>query len=93
MNRNQFWILVGLSSLSALCVVLQIVFVQMAQFDQARLLAAERIVAEGRSSDATARQLIGRIYQVAQQTSDQGLKDLLVRQHINVNAPADSAKH
>jgi len=97
MNRIQFWILIVLSCLVVLCLGLQAVFVHQAQRVQGQIAAAQQEVAKGRNSENVLRQLIGRIYQVGQQSDDQQLKDLLVRQQIAVkpntstnSAPADT---
>jgi hypothetical protein len=47
-------------------------------------------VSEGQSFDLHVRQVAARIYQVSQQTQDQGLKDLLTRQQITIAPSTDS---
>jgi hypothetical protein len=85
MNRLQFWILIAGSSLVVIFLGLQALFVHQAQHVQGQVVAAQQEVAKGRSSENVLRQLIGRIYQVSQQTQDQGLKDLLTRQQISIS--------
>lgn len=91
MNRIHFLILTGLSSLIAILLILQIVFVHMTKQEEARLVRVREIVTEGQAYDLHARQVATRIYQVSQQTQDQGLKDLMTRQQISIAPPADSA--
>ena len=89
MNRTQFWILIAGSALLVVFLLLQIIFSRSYQFEQGRALAAQQIVTEGRAAYSRWRQLAGRVYQVANQNQDQGLKDLLTRQQITVtNAPS-----
>jgi hypothetical protein len=90
MNRIQFWVLIYLSSLIAILLILQIIFVRMTTYDQVRLVQRQQIVTEGEAYDLHVRQVAARIYQVSQQTQDQGLKDLLTRQQISIAPSADS---
>lgn len=91
MNRNQYWVLLAGSCLVVLFLVLQIISAHSAQYAQARVMAAQQVITEGRSCDARMRQLAARVYQVSQQTQDQGLKDLLVRQQISFTPPTGTA--
>ena len=88
MNRNQFWVLITGSCLVVLFLFLQVFLSRQAQYAQARLIAAQQVVTEGRNCDVRLRQLATRIYQVSTQTQDQALKDLLTRQQISVPAAA-----
>jgi hypothetical protein len=90
MNRIQFWVLTGLSSVVVLFLILQVIFVRMAQYEQARVMAARQVIQEGQQCDVRLRQLAGRVYQLSQQTQDAGLKDLLTRQQITVTPPPAS---
>jgi hypothetical protein len=90
MTRIQFWFLTVASAVLVLLLLLQVLLARDAQYAQARVLQAQQVVTQGRASDAQLRQLASRVYQVSQQTQDQGLKDLLVRQHIFVNPPGGS---
>jgi hypothetical protein len=92
MSRTQHSILIAGSSLVILFLLLQVVFARQAQYAQAHLLAAQQVITDGRSCDVRLRQLAARIYQLGQQTQDQGLKDILARQQISVqSAPATNA--
>lgn len=84
MNKIQFWVLTALSIFIVVILGLQIVLLRMANYDQARVAQAQQIIQEGQACDVRVRQLAARIYQVAQQTQDQGLKDLLTRQQITL---------
>jgi hypothetical protein len=90
MSRTQHSILIAGSSLVILFLLLQVVFARQAQYGQARLLAAQQIVTDGRNCDMRLQQLATRIYQLSIQTQDQGLKDLMTRQHF-VTPPATNA--
>ena len=91
MTRNQYWILFGGACLVALFLLLQLICVHNAEFSQYRLAMAQQAVSEGQNCDMRTRQLATRIYQLAQQTQDAGLKDLLARQQIVSNPPAAPA--
>lgn len=90
MNRTSFWILTYLSSVIAILLILQIIFVRITTYDQARLVQRQQLVSEGQSFDLHVRQVAARIYQVSQQTQDQGLKDLLTRQQITIAPNTDA---
>jgi hypothetical protein len=87
MNRNQFLVLTGLSSLVILFLFLQIIFVRMAGVDQGKLMQAQQIVQQGQQCDQRVRILAQRIYNDSQRFHDQGLTDLLARQQITITAP------
>jgi hypothetical protein len=89
MSRTHFFIVTCLSGLVVALLVLQIIFVRMTAYDQARLIERQQIVNEGQSFDLHARQVAARIYQISQQTQDQGLKELLARQQITLAPPTD----
>ena len=91
MTRTQFWILISGSSLVVLLLLLQVIFGHTAQTAEARLQFAQQIVAGGRTDEAELRQLAARVYQVSAQSQDQGLKDLLTRQHVIISHPETSA--
>jgi hypothetical protein len=86
MNRIQFWILIAGSSLVVVLLLLQSLFAHRIQFSQGQAMRAQEVVAQGRSCDTRLRQLLYRIGQVAQQTQDQALKDLLTRQGFTIKA-------
>ena len=91
MNRVQFWILLSASSLIVILLLLQLFFARSSAYQQARLLQAQQVVNDGRTCEVRVRELAQRIYQVSQQTQDQGLKDLLARQNITVTGGASSS--
>ncbi len=93
MTRTQFLVLTSLSALVAALFLLQIAIMRLAQGDQSRLLQARAVISQGQACDQRMRQLATRVYQVAQQTQDPGLKDLLTRQQIviSANPAADAA--
>ena len=72
---------------------LQIIFIRITAADQARFLERQRFVADGQSFDLHVRQVAARIYQVSQQTQDQGLRDILVRQHVSIAPPPDGSNN
>jgi len=80
-----------MGSLIALLLILQIIFVRMTNYDQALLLERQQFINQGEQSEVHLRQLAARIYQVSQQTQDQGLKDLLVRQQITITPNTDGS--
>jgi hypothetical protein len=89
MNRIQFFVLVGLSSLVMLLLIGHIFLVRKNNFEQNRLAQAQQIVNQAQSFQSNLRQLAVRIYQDSQKTGDQGLKDILDREKIKYNpAPA-----
>ncbi len=91
MNRIQFFLLTGLSSLVVLLLIGHIALVRQIGIDQAILNQAQQRVNQGQSFQSNLKQLAVRIFQDSQKTDDQGLKDLLVRQQITytptTNAP------
>jgi len=90
MNRTYFWILTCLSSLIALLLIFQIILIRITTYDQSLLAQKQQFVNQGQQCEIRMRQLATRIYQVSQQTQDQGLKDLLTRQQITITPPTDS---
>jgi hypothetical protein len=83
MNRIQFFILTGLSSLIFLLLIGHIFLVRQTNFQQNRAAAAQQIVNQGQIFQGNLKQLAVRIYQDSQKSGDQGLKDLLARQQIS----------
>jgi hypothetical protein len=86
MKRSQYWILITCSSLVVILLLLQVIFERAAQGARMLVLNAQQTITEGRNCDTRIRQLANRIYQVSLQNQDQGLRDLLTRQQITVNA-------
>ena|SRR5476651_1029614 len=89
MNRIQFFVLTGLSSLVALFLIGHIFLVRQTNFEQNRLAAAQQVVSQGQALKGNLQQLALRVYQDSQKTQDQGLKDLLTRQQIQYTPSAD----
>jgi hypothetical protein len=85
MNRIQFFILTGLSSLVLLLLIGHIFLVRQTNFEQNRLAAAQQAINQGQVFQGNLKQLAVRIFQDSQKTQDQGLKDLLARQQITYN--------
>ncbi len=81
----------SLSSLIALLLLLQIVFVRITSADQVQLLKRQQLISQGQQSDRSVRELAARIYQLSQQTNDTALKDLLTRQQITITPPSDAS--
>jgi len=92
MNRIQFWILIGASSLIVLLLLLQVVFARGAAYSQARNAQAQQILAQGQTCSTRLGQLAGRVYQLSQSTGDQGLKDLLTRQQLTFTPPSHTGE-
>lgn len=90
MNRIQFFILTGLSSLVVLLLVGQILLGRMTGVAQYRNSQAQALINQGQASQQMVKQLAIRIFSDSQKTQDQGLKDLLARQQISYNAGGDS---
>ncbi len=93
MNRIQFIIVTILSGVVALCIFLQIIFVRLSAADETRLRQIGEALQEGQSDFDHLQQIATRVAQLAQQQNDDQLKDLLVRQNIQIkdNATAGAA--
>jgi hypothetical protein len=86
MNRIQFFVLTGLSSLVVLLLIGHIVLVRQVGIDQTILNQAQQRVNQGQTFQSNLKQLAVRIFQDSQKAGgDQGLKDLLTRQQISYN--------
>jgi hypothetical protein len=92
MNRIQFFVLTGLSSLLTLLVLGHIALAIQVGHGQANWAAAQQVVQQGNAFQGDLKQLAVRIYQDSQRTSDPGLKDLLARQQITYNPPTNSTE-
>jgi len=90
MNRIQFFVLTGLSSLVVLLLIGHILLVRQTNFEQNRLAAAQQVINQGQAFQGNLKQLAVRIYQDSQKTQDPGLKELLDRQQIKYNPPPES---
>src|SRR5476649_2738678 len=91
MNRIQFFVLTGLSSLVVLLLIGHIFLVRQTNFEQNRLAAAQQAINQGQTFQGNLKQLAVRIYQDSQKTQDQGLKDLLARQQITYTPQGEAA--
>jgi hypothetical protein len=91
MNRIQFFILTGLSSLIFLLLIGHIILVRQTNFQQNRAAVAQQIVNQGQVFQGNLKQLAVRIYQDSQKSGDQGLKDLLARQQISYTPNTEGA--
>jgi hypothetical protein len=85
MNRIQFFVLTGLSSLVVLLLIGHIFLTRQTNFEQNRLAQAQQVINQGQAFQGNLKQLAVRIFQDSQKTGDQGLKDLLARQQISYN--------
>ena len=85
MNRIQFFVLTGLSSLILVLLVGHVFLVRQTNFEQIRLAQAQQVINQGQTFQGNLKQLAVRISQDSQKTGDQGLKDLLTRQQISYN--------
>jgi uncharacterized protein YpmS len=91
MNRIQFFLLVGLSSLIVLLLIGHILLVRQTNFEQNRPAMAQQALQQGQAFQNNLKQLATRIVQDSQKTQDQGLKDLLTRQQISFTANAENS--
>jgi competence protein ComGC len=91
MNRIQFFVLTGLSSLVVLLLIGHILLVRQTNFEQNRLAAAQQVINQGQAFQGNLKQLAVRIYQDSQKTQDPGLKDLLDRQQIKYTPSPEGA--
>ena len=85
MNRIQFFILIGLSSLVLLLLVGHIFLVRQTNYEQNRLAAAQQVINQGQAFGGNFKQLAMRIGQDSQSKADPALKELLTRQNITYN--------
>lgn len=83
MNRIQFFVLTGMSSLVVLLLVGHIFLVRETNYEQNRLAQAQQAITQGQAFQNNLKQLAVRIFQDSQKSGDQGLKDLLTRQQIS----------
>ena len=90
MNRIQFFVLTGLSSLVVLLLIGHIFLVRQTNFEQNRLAQAQQVINQGQAFQGNLKQLAVRIYQDSQKSQDPGLKALLDRQQIKYTPGADA---
>jgi len=89
MNRIQFFVLTGLSSLVVLLVIGQIFLLRQANYQQSLFNQAQQTVTIGQSAQAMVKQLAIRIFNDSQNLKDPGLQELLKRQQIKWSPGAD----
>jgi len=87
MNRIQFFVLTGLSSLVVLLLIGNVYLVRQVNLQQGLFNQAQQVINQGQASQAMVKQLAVRIFQDSQKSQDQGLKDLLKRQQIKYTPP------
>ena len=90
MNRIQFFILTGLSSLVVLLLIGDIFLTKQAGFEANLFNQDRQMITLGQASQTMMKQLALRIYQDSQKSQDPGLKELLVRQQISATPKAGS---
>jgi len=91
MNRIQFFVLTGLSSLLFLLLVGHIALSIQVGKGQNNWAAAQQLVNRGNVAQNGLKQLAVRIFQDSQRTGDQGLKDLLAREQITYKPPTSNS--
>jgi hypothetical protein len=91
MNRIQFFVLTGLSSLVVVLLIGHIFLTRQLGIDQGILNGAQQRVNQGQSIVGNFQRLANTIIQDSQKTGDQGLKDILIRQQIQPTATPDSS--
>ena len=82
MNRIQFFVLTGLSSLLLLLLIGNVLLSLKVSNEQTQTAQIQQALTQGQTIATNLRQLALRIYSDAGKTGDQGLKDLLARQQI-----------
>jgi hypothetical protein len=82
MNRIQFFVLTGLSSLVVLLLIGQVLLARQVAYDQLLLNRAQQGVTQAQAFQGNLKEVAIRIYQDSQKLNDQQLKDLLIRQQI-----------
>ena len=97
MNRIQFFVLTGLSSLVVL-LLLGLVILQHMQMratnvaiaEQGRIAQAQQVIQQAQVFQGNLKQLAVRIFQDSQKTQDPGLKELLERQQIKYTPASET---
>jgi competence protein ComGC len=82
MNRIQFFVLTGVSSLVVLLLIGQIFLIHMTGYEQGQFNLAQQTVSQGQAAQTMMRQLAVRIFNDSEKMQDPALKDLLKRQDI-----------
>ncbi|HUB66781.1 MAG TPA: hypothetical protein VL981_04785 [Candidatus Methylacidiphilales bacterium] len=91
MNRNEFLIITGLSSLVAVLLIVQIIFAHLASNEQTQLMQAQQFINRGQVSVNNLRQVALLVAEYTARTGDQGLKDLMTRQNISIKPNQNAA--
>jgi len=91
MNRIQYFVLTGLSSLVVLLLIGHIFLVRQTNFEQNRLAAAQQVINQAQAFQGNLKQLAVRIFQDSQKTQDPALKELLDRNQIKYNPGPETA--
>jgi hypothetical protein len=91
MNRPQFWILTIGSCLAVVFFVAQDITTHEMEKSQVRLIQARQFVNQNQAYMNFLNRLAATVYQVAQQTQDQPLKDMVTRHHIVYRPPDTNA--
>jgi len=90
MSSTRFIIVTSLSGLAALVILLQVIFGYKEGNDERQLQQLDATLQQGALYDTHLLQIAQRVAQVAQQTQDQQLKDLLERQHFQIRPSSAS---
>jgi hypothetical protein len=92
MNRIQFFVLTGLSSVLTLLLLGQIALSYSVGRAQGQWSQDQQAVQQGGIFQNDLKQLAMRIYSDSSRTSDQGLKDLLARQQITYSPSTNATE-
>jgi hypothetical protein len=92
MNRIQFFVLTGLSSLLTLLVIGNMALSVAVGRGQAKWAAAQQAVQQGNVFQGDLKQLAVRIYTDSNRSADPGLKDLLAREQITYTPTTNSTE-
>ncbi len=90
MNRIQFFVLTGLSSLVTLLLLAHIALAYEVNKEQTQVAGAQQFLNLGNAAKTELQQIAVRVWQDSQRTNDPGLKDLLARQQITYQPPANT---
>jgi|SRR5579871_5956320 len=87
MTRLQFIIVTVLASVVAICLFLQMFLAHASALDESRLRLTGEALEEGQLDYNRLQQLANLTASVASQKDDQALRDVLIRNNIQVKAP------
>ena len=90
MSRIQFMILTCLSVVVSLALILQLIMAHISASDETRLRATAEGLQAGQVSYNQLQQIANWTAQVAAQKNDQGLRDLLARNNIQIKPNPDT---